>query len=369
MPPINTALLSELLQTNLPALITETTRQINERNAQTLDYRHKVMLTVEYSVSGYFESLHEQNKAIAADLVALDSKAPVKSRGSVGRASGYIPKASTAYSLNERQIQDINTLAAVRKGEVAEVFKRLANDTPRVIRGLDELAEEMFLSALSSGYTLTGEVEGHDGIGARIDFGYLDDNKLKVTKKWSEATSNPLEDMRRVISKAKEKGYQITNVFMDLETFQQFVTNDNVKAFVYARSIGAVAQNVAMPAPSLQELNRFIKADTFLGFEIEVIDRRVRVERAGKEQVIKPWEDGMVIFTTSRVVGKLVWSDVAEDSVRNPATIYEKADTYKLISIKRTDDPLGQKTIGQARFIPVITGVDGIFQLDTTKTK
>jgi len=112
-----------------------------------LVYYHKRFLKKQYSPDGKWESITAANTLVMADVVAMDSSLPLKKRDSISRASGDIPKMGMEMALREKQLTDLRTLA-LRPETEAQLITRIFNDVPRVIGGVYERNEAIFLEAL-----------------------------------------------------------------------------------------------------------------------------------------------------------------------------------------------------------------------------
>ena len=79
--------------------------------------------------------------------------------------------------------------------------------------------------------------------------------------------------------------------------------------------------------------------------------------------------DNKIIFLPSEEVGALVYGTLAEET--NPVTgvMYTKANEYVLVSKYSKNDPLQEYTSSQALCLPVIEGVDEIYQMDVTEAQ
>jgi hypothetical protein len=323
-----------------------------------LTYLHRRMLKKDFSVTGKWESINSAFTLVAADVVAMDSSLPLKKRDAISKANGDIPKMGMEMKLNERQLTDLDTLVATNASD-AQILAKLFADTPKVIGGIYERNEAMFLEGLSTGVTLVEDSE-NVGTGVRIDFGYLSGNKFGVTTVWSNTASKPLDDIKRVLDKAKLDGNNITRVLMDSTTFDYMAATTQVKEH-YAFSVGFVGSNTIIP--DLSQVNRLMMSR--YGFTIELVDRSVRTEKNGVQTAAKPWGVGMVIFLTTEVVGNLVHARLAEQNHPVDNVSYNTVDDFILVSKYRTNKPsLTEWTSSQARVVPVISNVDQIYQLD-----
>lgn len=321
-------------------------------------YLHKTMLTPKQSVDGKWQSITSDNVNVVADVVAMDSPLPLKSRPSLSTASGDIPKIGMELKMNENQLDLVDTLIAKRANE-AEIVQELFDDTKRCIVGVEEQKEYLFLRGLSNGVALTDSE--NVGTGIRIDYGYLADNKSGVTALWSNpTTATPISDLNRLIDKANDKGKTITTIMLDKATYELARKTQEVRD-LYAVSIGNFGST--KPIPSSKEYLSFLEAE--LGVNVIVVNRSVKFEKDGVKKTVKAWDEGKVILLTDTNVGQLVWKKVVEDSHRSNAVNYTAGENGALISKYVTHKPFGEFTDIQARQVPVINNVDEIFQLDT----
>lgn len=337
---------------------------LNGKNDETLTYMYKEMLRKEYSVSGKWESINTMNTRVSADFVAMDSTLPLKRRDSIGKASGDIAKSGMELWLNEKQLTELDTMIAQGIDD-SEILAKLFQDTPRVITGVYELMEKAFLEGLSTGITVVDDND-NVGTGVRLDYGYLNANKFGVTVLWAgnPTTAKPLDDFRRVVKKAKNDGNILTDVWMDDVTFENMVATDQVKQF-YAWNINYVGLASNIPAPTLDQVNNALKRDQKYRFTIHIVDRTIINEKNGVRTTVTPWQEGMVICSTSTKVGVLAWATLAERNHPVDGVSYQTADDYILVSKYRMNSPLREFTSSQARVVPVICNVDQIYQMDT----
>jgi hypothetical protein len=339
-------------------LITGIVSKLNDTK-NPLVYYHRRFLKKDFSVDGKWESVNANNTLVMADVVAMDSSLPLKKRDSISKASGDIPKMGMELKLNEKQLTDLDTLA-LRPGTEPQLVAKLFADTPRVIGGIYERNEAMFLEGLSTGVTVIDDNE-NVGTGIRIDYGYLTANKFGVSTLWSNIAATPLDDLQRAQTEGKNAGNIIIKFLMDRTTFNNMAKTTQVKNF-FAFSIGFTG--TATQTPSSSKLNEALN-DSF-GFMIEIIDRAVRYEKNGVQTIQTPWATGQVIGITSEVLGSLVWATLAEVNHPIQGVTYAVADDYILVSKYRNNRPsLSEYTSSQARVVPVLTNVDQIYSVDT----
>jgi len=113
-----------------------------EKNAPR--YLYKSMLTPKQSVDGKWTSLLADNQNVAADVVAMDSPLPLKTRPSLGSVSGDIPKLGMELKMNENQLDQVDTMIA-KNGDIKDIVVDIFDDTKRCIVGVEEQKEYLFL--------------------------------------------------------------------------------------------------------------------------------------------------------------------------------------------------------------------------------
>lgn len=342
----------------MPGAVLRTVETLNG-TTNPVSYLHQSMLRPEYSTTGKWESLNVANSSVMAELVSMDSELPLYKRDSMGSASGDIPKMGMKLQLNETQLTALDNLVA-QGGTKDQILAKLFQDVPKVIRGIYERNEEMFLRGISTGYALVEDTETR-GPGIRLDYGYLPANKFGVTTLWSNTASRPFDDLNRVKNEAKIDGNRIIKFLIDPATFNNIAKTTQAKE-LFAFYAGYVGSNV--PIPSLEKVNQMSAAD--FGFTFQIIDRTVKAEKNGVQTVITPWAAGAVVGVCSDIVGALFHAQLAEKNRPVPGVTYEDANQYILVSKYSKNEPLAEFTASQARVFPVVTNVDQIYLIDST---
>lgn len=351
----------DLIQKNFPKLILAIAEKLNDKNQTQLSYIFKQLLKPDYSVDGRWASLTGQYTRVAADVVAMDSPLPLKKRDSLEKKSGELPKMGMELFLNEKQMTDIDTLLAQgfdEKTIIAKIFE----DAPRVIAGIWERIELMFLQGLSTGVALADN--DNVGTGVRVDYGYPTANKFGVEVVWEgkASTSKPLDDIRKVLDKAKQDGNVIIGAYADQSWFDNFNASEQVRQ-QFAFLQGFVGDKI--PVLDNTQANRVMSSK--FNFSVTKIDRTIKTEENGVQTNVTPWKKGTIVFVCDRQLGSLVWSRLAEMNHPVQNVTYQTVDRYLLVSKYRENRPaLREYTTSQARVVPVITNVDRIYVMDTT---
>ena len=354
-----TSLFVQWVDKYFPSITVRVVEKFNNEN-RAPSYLHKRMLTPTYNVSGKWDTLSINNQLVMADIIAMDSSLPLKSRPSIARASGDIPKIGMELFLNEKQLTDLDTLIA-QKASQAQIASVLFGDIPKVVGGILERNERIFLEGLSTGVAIVDA--DNEGTGIRIDYGFYTENKRGVATLWSDtANSKPVTDIQKLMDIAGSKGDTPVKVFMDMTALAGFTASNESKGnFAFLGGISTSAANI----PTLgQNQVKQLFLDKW-GVEMEVVNRTVTSQIDKTLSNAKPFADGRVVFVSSNNVGNLEYSRLAEQAHPIEGVNYEVADEYILVSKYRENRPsLREYTSSQARVVPVINA-EGIYTLDT----
>lgn len=353
------SLFFQYVQKYFPQLVVSIVEKLNDKTQNTLPYLYKDLLSTSFSVDGRWESLSGEYNRVAADVVAMDSPLPLKARDSMSRASGNIPKIGMELFLNEKQMNDIDAMKA-QNIDARTIVQKIFEDTPRVISGIYERLEYMFLQGLSTGVALADS--GNVGTGVRLDYGYLDSHKFGVPVEWAGAASTAMaiDDIDAVIKKATEDGNRIVKAYADKFWFDNFCKNEQARQqFAFLQGfVGNKIPNLTNKQVSAVMQNKF-------GFSVELVDRAIKTEANGVKSVQRPWAEGTIVFVCDNQVGNLVWTRSVEMNHPVAGVSYETADDYILVSKYRVNRPsLREYTASQARVVPVIANPDRIYTLN-----
>lgn len=364
----------EIIERYLPNLILSIVETLNEKHTNTLSYLFKERLTPAYSADGRWSSIKGAYTRVAADVVSMDSELPLKSRDSLETASGQIPKQGMKLWLGETELKKIDGM--IRDGRpIAQIVSTIFQDLPRVIEGIWERNEDIFLSMLSTG---VGLATRSNGTGLRVDVGYMEENKFGASVLWDNATTSmPIDDIQRVFDKSVADQNVITDIWMDDAALLNFYKSQQVRE-QYAFGLNFVGSKI--PTLGFSQAEETI-SKKWAGVTLHRVARQIKTELNGKKQNHTPWQSGMVVFTCNDILGDLVWTDCVEASRPVAGVVYTTVgnsaatmlngqnvpgvDEYILTSQYRENDPFKEITSSQAMVIPIINNVDQIYTLDS----
>ena len=353
------SLFAKYIKKFMPKLqrLIETTNKKHEN----LTYLYKEHLRTEYSIDNKWESTTADTTYVAADFVSMDSPLPLKMRDSIATANGKLPKIGISRVLKESDINNLRIMEA-QSGNAPLIARKLANDPVACSNGIDERNEYNFLYGFSRGYVAIKDEDNPNAL-LRLNFRYFDKNTFYATEKGEVS----LGDIKNVLDQAEENGDIITKIWLLKATYDKLRQTREAKELVANYNGQVYTDNTPLPVPIATKFDEAF-ADETGGVEFVKVNRSIIMEKNGKRNSEKPWDDNRIIFVTSDIVGTLVYGRLAEQDNPVEGVIYQTVDSYKLIARFRETNPLRETTTGQAMVAPVIENVDQLYVLDLSKS-
>lgn len=350
----------EYVSKYFPSLVLEVVEKLNEKRASNaLTYLYKDLLTPTYSMDSRWAGIIANYTRVAADIVSLDSELPLKSRDSIEVASGDIPKIGMKMYLTEKQMKDLDNMIAVGL-PIGQIVQVMFEDLPRCIEAVWERLEATFLSELSTG---VGVSEQNNGMGVRINCGYLEENQKGVLTPWKgNSAALAIDDIEVIFDKALEDQNTITDVWADDFALRSLYANEQVRQ-QFAFDMNFVGDKI--PTLDFQKLQSVFLSRW--GVTLHRVARKIKAESNGKKNNFTPWAEGVMVFTCDERLGSLVWTNCAEVTRPVAGVTYQIADDFILVSRYSTNDPLREFTSSQAMAVPVLNNVDRIYTLNSKK--
>lgn len=348
---------AEYVNKFLPRVILSIIEKINGKRENQLTYLHQTLLRRTFSADGRWSSVLADYSRVAADVVALDAELPLKSLDRLETASGDIPKLGFKFALNEKEMMDIDKMIGLGL-PVSQIVARIFTFVNRVIVGIYERIEDMFLCGLSTGVALSTR---NVGTGLRLSYGYLPENQLLTEADWNDADTNIIDELQKnIFDKALEDQNTITDVYLDDVALRKLYKNKQIRE-QFAFNMNFVGQNI--PNLDLQQINTVFQNKW--GVQVHRVARSFKTEVNGVKDNHKAWAQGRMVFVCNQILGDLVWTNTVESQRPVAGVTYQTADQFILVSQYSKNDPIREFTSSQAMVIPVIDNVDQIYTVDT----
>lgn len=302
---------------------------------------------------------------VMADVIEYNASAPLKTRRTVTKTSGDIPKLALKRQMDEKDYNEYLTIKALAKGDSNKnaLLDLVFGDVDFVYSGIMARTEYLALQALSYG-AIELTASNNNGIITEInaDFGIPAANKSGAAVVWSAAsTATPMTDFETKVAAAAALGYSLQYAIMDRATLTQMLATTEVKdRFAVFQGIGTSRKT----SPTFQNLNDMLGA--YLLPKIIMVDSNVRFEALDHTiTTIAAWKTGYVTLVPQLQVGNVLHGPIAEE---NAESLQKKAVMVKrdhaLISKWSELEPFGEFTKAQANAFPRFLDASSIFMLN-----
>jgi len=313
---------------------------------------------------------------VAADVVAYDASAPLKTRRAVSKLSGEIPSIRMKKKMTEMDLNTYNILKAQARPEQKALLDLVFGDVDDCVDGANARLEWIILQALSKGQITLSKVTNAAGVVTEeaIDFGLPTANKEVivgdgVANLWTighAAGSKPITDIEAVMEEGRKIGVVPKYMLMNRSKWLAFRISQQVKDFVVPFALWG-GPNVKR-APILEMANDALKSE---GFPIIIIiDTMISYEDVDHTLVpVDPWLDSdeadrYVTFLEDLKCGDMLHGPIAEET--NPPKQVTQAKKGPILISKWSDvDPVAEYTKSELNAFPSWPTIDRVLSLDT----
>lgn len=309
---------------------------------------------------------------IAADLVSRGATIPKKTREAISRIQGDIPKISISREKLEDELTDYDIMVAMSSTnpDLRALVEFWAEDTKYCWDGVAARAEWIALKQISNGKVkFTNSNNAAIVTEYDVDYAMSAAQKIGVTTSWASGTSGKpfTKDFPAALKAGKTLfGATYKYAFMNSNTLAKLVAQDEtIKTCAsYIQNLTGVAQE-----PDLAAVNQTLARKTaFKGIQIIEIDQDITIELADGSRVTEnPFEDDVVLFSESKVLGKTYWKKPIDLNLKN--SVADKAmNGHTLIKKYSEESPVKEVTEGIANLFPAwnLAGRSLLMQVNAT---
>lgn len=332
-------------------------------------YLYQSKLDKKYSADGKWSTLTGIFKNVLADYVDIDSPAPLKARGSRGIADGEIPDVSNSYHMSAKQLRSVRNMIAqystnpdLGADYEKQIIEELFSDDVNALANIHELHEFTFLKGFSEGVFEVGK-DISNGVSLRADFRYKPDHLFDTANN----TTISVDDINQVVDKSKEDGNTIIEAYIDKTAMAKIKKDPSFKEqFAFNKDIIADAEK--LPNLTNQKVIEFFADEWGIKVITSGVDRTFKVQKDGSETTVKPWADGVIMFSSSEKLGALVWTHTEEYYSPTDGVKYQLTG-HVLMSRFGTTNPKTDTVKAETRALPVIGAIEGIYRLNSNVTE
>lgn len=308
---------------------------------------------------------------VSADRVAFNTKAPLKTRKTIGSWSGKLGKISISRDKDETQIneyEDLKVIAAANTEDTATaryLVDMVYDDVDFCNRGMDYRVELDALRIGSSGkQVLSKKLDGDMATEDTINFNVPSDNFIGATTAWSDAANaDGLADIARGQEIIGAKGLRKPRyAIMEKAKFQELRAQKAVAKRLYPQVTDLSMVTTEMV--TLERINNYMRMEGYP--EILYIDSYVTVEQKdGSQETLKPWNVKVVTLSPTVQLGWTYWKRVPMSKNTEAYQVY--GSFYKL-TVYSDLNPQTETTLAEAYVQPGLINRASLVFINTTKT-
>lgn len=309
---------------------------------------------------------------VAADRIAFNTKAPLKTRVKVGQWSGTLGKYAISKEKDEiaiNEYNDLKVLAAANtedKATARYLVDMVYDDIKAVNDGLDYKVEIDAMRIGSSGvHSFPATIEGENATTDIINFNVPESNYVGAATIWKTAASaDGIKDIAAKQKAIAAKGLKKPMwAIMESSNFElliaQTATSKRVASVVINTS-GLTSTEVL----GIDNVNAYMRSKGYP--QILIIDTYATIEaKDGTKSTIKPWNENVVVLAPTPQLGWTYYKPVPavkETDALQVQGAYGKTTVYSELN------PMKEVTMGEAYVQPALINRASLVFLNTAAT-
>jgi hypothetical protein len=314
----------------------------------------------------------EDGIAVSADRVAFSTKAPLKTRRTVGKWSGKLGKTSISREKDEVEINeynDLKTIAAANpedKATARYLVDMVYDDVKFVHDGMDIENEITSLRIGSSGkHTFPAEIEGENATADEINFNVPEDQFVGVTTPWSNANAadglgDIIKQQKAIARKGRKKPMW---AIMDATAFEYLIAQEKTVKRIAPAILKATGLD-SLEVISIDSVNSYMRK--FQYPQILVLDSCGDIEKKdGTPETVRPWNENVVTLSPTPQLGWTYWKPVP--IIPNTEAVQAQGSFYK-VTVYSELNPMKEVTMAEAYLQPALINRASLVFMNTTKT-
>lgn len=307
---------------------------------------------------------------VAADRVAFNTKAPKKTRKTIGSWSGKLGKFAVSREKDEIEINEYNdlvTLAAANTEDAATaryLVDMVYDDLDFCNKAMDYKVELDAMRIGSSGVqTFSKSIDGDMATEDVINFNVPPENFGGVKTAWSDSeNADGLKDIADWQAKIAKKG---TNkpmyAFIEKAKFDELCAQKATARKLFPRYDQAL---VTADMVSIDTINSYMRGKGFP--QILILDTYATIEhKDGMHETVKPWNENVVVLAPTTQLGWTYYKPVP--NVANTDALQTQASYYKMTRYSDLN-PMLEVTMAEAYIQPALINRASLVFINTANT-
>lgn len=310
---------------------------------------------------------------ISADRVAFNTKAPLKSRKTIGSWSGTLEKIAISREKDELEINEYNDLkvlaaaADTDKAAKQHLVDMIYDDVEFCNNGMDAKIELDAMRIASHGIkTYTKEVDGENATEDIINFNVPKENFHGAKVKWSETdNADGLGDIMSMIKTLKKAGKRAPQyIFMEQQAFDYLCAQAKTAKRLFTAAALKNEMIFTAERVNLENINNYLSGKTMP--KIAILDTWVTIQdKDGKETTVKPWAENVVVLSLTAQLGWTWYKTVPR--VANTEALQAYGPFYKTTRYSELN-PMLEVTMAEAYVQPALINRSSMMFLNTENT-
>lgn len=307
---------------------------------------------------------------VAADRVAFNTKAPKKTRKTIGSWSGKLGKFAVSREKDEIEINEYNdlvTLAAANTEDAATaryLVDMVYDDLDFCNKAMDYKVELDAMRIGSSGkQTFSKSIDGDMATEDVINFNVPKENFGGVKTAWSDAeNADGLKDIADWQAKITKKGgNKPLYAIIEKAKFDELCAQKSTARKLFPRYDQAL---VTADMVSIDTINSYMRGKGYP--QLLVLDTYATIEhKDGTHETIKPWNENVVVLSPSTQLGWTYYKPVP--NVANTDALQTQASYYKMTRYSDLN-PMLEVTMAEAYIQPALINRASLVFINTANT-
>lgn len=293
-----------------------------------------------------------KNQPVGLRLAAYDTKAIRRDRQGFEESSTKMPFFKESMYIDEELRQNLNTLMQTNNEQmINQILTKIFDDEITLVKAARVTLERMRMEALTAGTVTLGS----NGQAYSYDYGVPADQKVDVTKVWSDPSADIIGDITKFVEDMKAKGVVITRAVCNSSVAKNFRTNNAIKNAIYVFANGTVNVTTARALD-------YIYNET--GISIYVYDD-VYVNESG--QAVKYVPDNTLVLMPEGTLGNTHFGVTPEESDLSNSLNAEVSIIENGVAVTTygTEDPVNVETKVSMVALPSFERANEIVIVDT----
>lgn len=311
---------------------------------------------------------------VSADRVAFNTKAPLKTRKTIGKWDGHLAKIATSRSKNEIEINEYRDLQSIAASSDTDsdakryLVDMVYDDVKFCADGMDYRIELDAMRIASHGIQdFPASIEGENATQDIINFNIPTENFGGAATAWTdEDNADGIADIVKMQKSIIKKGLRRPQyVFMELAAFElltaQKKTLNRLSAWNAYTGSSAI---LTADSVDLNSVNSYMSRKGYP--QIVILDTYVTVEaKDGSKSTIKPFAENVVLLAPEMQLGWTYYKTVP--SVENTDALQVNGAYYKITRYSE-QNPMSETTMAEAYVQCGLINRSSLCFINTAKT-